>query len=348
LDGFWVVDLQGRFIDVNEAYCTIIGYTRNEILGMSIQDVEALETRADIEQRMQKIFTAGTHRFESQHRCKDGHLVDLDICVSYLHDHARLCASLRDITGRNRAAEELRRSHDQLEQRVQERTRALEQANEQMKKVSFELVWAEERERERIAGELHDQVGQSLLLAKMKLDGLSDSIPSDSLRSYAEEASSLVENSIHDIRSLTFRMRPPILDTAGIQTALEWLCSSISNDYNLQVDFSDDGRPKPLTAEVSYALYQAARELLLNVVKHAGTKKAQLTLASDDHTLVVQVTDSGIGFDPPAATAGHAGSIGYGLYNVQQRIEQLGGRFAVESAPGRGTSVALMMPFAES
>ena len=108
LDGFWVVDMQGRFIDVNEAYCNIIGYTRNELLGMSIQDVEALENSAEIEQRRQMILTGGSQRFESKHRCKNGQIVDLDICVSHLREHNRLCASLRDITAFNQAIESLR------------------------------------------------------------------------------------------------------------------------------------------------------------------------------------------------------------------------------------------------
>ena len=229
-----------------------------------------------------------------------------------------------------------------------ERTSALELANKQMKKVSFELVWAEERERERIAGELHDRVGQSLLLAKMKLDALVQKTSSRTLRPYAAEAASLLEGTIHDIRSLTFRMRPPILDTAGIETTLEWLCSSISNDYALRIDFVDDGQPKPLPAEMRYSLYQAVRELLLNVVKHARAEKARLTVKTVNHTLVVQVTDNGVGFQDPDAQMKHVDNGGYGLYNVEQRIEQMGGRISFESAPGRGTTVTLMVPIAEN
>jgi PAS domain S-box-containing protein len=232
-----------------------------------------------------------------------------------------------------------------LERKVVERTSELAEAHEQMKKVSFELIWAEEKERERIAAELHDQVGQSLLLAKMKLDALEDKLSDDSLHTYAVDAASLICTSIQDIRSLTFRMRPPILDTAGIETSLEWLCSSISHDYNLQINFADDGHPKPLSREMRYSLYQAVRELLLNVVKHAGTETAQLSITTENHTLVVTVADTGVGFKHPDAIMKHVNNGGYGLYNVRQRIEQMGGQFAVESGPGKGTSVTLKVPF---
>ena len=186
-----------------------------------------------------------------------------------------------DFIALKQAENSLIQAHEELELKVSERTSELVRAHKQMKKVSFDLLWAEERERERIAGELHDRVGQSLLLAKMKLDSLADNIPSDLHDCIAEEAASLLTTTIHDIRSLTFRMRPPILDSSGIEVALEWLCSSMNSDYALQIDFTNDGQPKPLTAEVRYSLYQAVRELLLNVAKHAGTGKAALSIKTE-------------------------------------------------------------------
>ncbi|MDU0458444.1 MAG: GAF domain-containing protein [Geobacteraceae bacterium] len=252
-----------------------------------------------------------------------------------------------DIVERKQSEIRLKQACDELESKVAERTSALALANEEMKKVSFELVWAEERERERIAAELHDRVGQTLLLAKMKLDSLTARLSPDSLHDCAQEACALVEASIQDIRSLTFRMRPPILDTAGIETALKWLCSSLGKDYSLRVDFSSDNRPRPLSAEARYSLYQAVRELLLNVVKHAGTDKASLALRSEDRTLAVLVTDRGIGFNQAEAVEKHVNNGGYGLYNVRQRIRQMGGSLTIDSSPGSGTSIRLVVPFAD-
>jgi len=243
---------------------------------------------------------------------------------------------------------ELKQSHDELESKVSERTADLARANEQMKKVSLELIWAEERERERIAGELHDQVGQSLLLAKIKVDTLADCVLDDSPRSYANDASALLEKSIHDIRTLTFRMRPPILDTAGIETALEWLCASVSNDYDLKVHFITDCLPKPLSVELRYSLYQVVRELLINIEKHAGTDTAQLSINTENQAVVVHITDNGIGFNYDEVCLKPICGRGYGLYNVKHRIEQMGGQFTVESSPGTGTMISLVVPLTES
>ncbi len=217
-------------------------------------------------------------------------------------------------------------------------------AHKQAKKASFELLRAEERERERIAAELHDQVGQSLLLAKMKLDVLVRETSSDTLRGNLEETIHLLKTSINDIRSLTFRMHPPILSSSGIESALESLCSSLQKEYALSVDFISDGQSKPMATDVRYCLYQAVRELLLNVVKHAKAETVQLSIKTDNNScIVVQVIDNGIGCNYPEAQLQNREDRGYGLYNVQNRIEQIGGRFTFKSVPGVGTTVTLVL-----
>lgn len=270
--------------------------------------------------------------------------VKIDAIAAQGNGAASYRVVISDISELKRVEDDLQKSRDELEERVEERTADLALANMEMRKVSFELVWAEEKERERIATELHDRVGQSLLLAKLKLDGLAEMTEADSLRKIAEEASALVQTSISDIRSLTFRMRPPVLGTSGIETALEWLCSSINCDYGIRVDFSGDRQPVPLCAEIKYTLYQAVRELLLNVVKHAGADSALLSAKSGEGVFTVVVADHGKGFEDPAVIKKHICNGGYGLYNVQQRIEKSGGSFEIKSVVGKGTTVRLTVP----
>lgn len=468
LDGFWIIDLEGHLLDVNNAYCTIIGYTREELLRMNLKDLEALEDEASIERSFRKIVETNNYRFESKHRCKDGSIVDLEISANYLPYEAKIFTFLRDVTEQNltkkslliasaynrslieasldplvtisadgkitdvneasikatgvareqligtnfsgyftdpekanegyrrvfsegsvhdyplaiksvsgvvtdvlynatlyhndkgevkgvfaaardvtelnRANEALKQVNVELERRVLERTLSLEQAHEQMKKISFELVWAEQRERERIAGELHDQVGQSLLLAKMKLDSLAGNISSAPLNSSVETVAALLQNSIHEIRSLTFRMRPPLLDTAGLETSFKWLCSSIRDDYKLSVDFTVEGTLKPLSSELRYSVYQVVRELLLNVAKHAKTNRAYFLVKFSVGSLEIKITDKGVGFNSDDTQLKHHCNGGYGLYTAQQRIERLDGTIAIESAPGKGTVVTIIVP----
>lgn len=209
---------------------------------------------------------------------------------------------------------------------------------------AVELSLAEERERNRIAGELHDQVGQRLILGKMKLDALSDRLEEEALQAEAEAVGSLVGQSIQDLRSLLFQMRPPILASAGLEAALQWLGEELKKTHALQVAFYDDELQKPLRYEVRSTVYQAVRELLLNVVKHARTNQAEIFLRREQNDLVIVVADDGVGLEQTVSGADPFGKGGFGLFNAQQKIEFLGGSLRFDSAPGKGTRASLVVP----
>lgn len=350
LDPLVTISADGRITDVNEASVMATGIPREQLIGtdFSVYFTDPEKARDGY----LRVFSEGVvHDYPLAIRHVSGRVTEVMYNASVYKDERGavkgVFAAARDVTALNRAAESIRQAHAELEHRVSERTAELERSNQLLKKVSFELVWAEEKERERIAGELHDRVGQSLLLAKMKLDSLLDALSSDSLFIEAERASSLLAQSIQDIRTLTFKIRPPILNTSSIDTALEWLCSSVGKDYNLKVQMTNECSQIPLPAEVCYAVYHTVRELLINVAKHSGSDNAHLAIRNHDQTFEVTVSDNGAGFSHPDAHLKHINNGGYGLYNVQQRIEQMGGTVTIESAPGRGTAVTLSVPFAE-
>jgi len=229
-----------------------------------------------------------------------------------------------------------------ITERKQAEQKILE-SQQKLREMAFELQMAEDRERARIAGELHDRVGQRLLLGKMKLDMLSEAA-TDNL----DEIAGLIEDSIQDIRSLTFQLRPPLLATAGLVEAVTWLCSELRDDYGLEAEVLDDQRPKPFKYEVLSVLYQAVRELLLNVVKHAGINQARLILKCLGDSLYITVADEGCGFNPTETRMRKTKTGGYGLFNLQQRIEYLSGRFEYETAPGKGTRATIIFPLGET
>jgi signal transduction histidine kinase len=237
-----------------------------------------------------------------------------------------------------------------LEQEIEERkhveTNLLEHQRK-MEQMSSDLSLAEDRERGRIAGELHDQVGQRLILAKIKLDELtSDEVKPDRQKMLLDTVG-LLEQSLHDIRTLTFQMRPPILANAGLLSALQWLGSELQRDYGLEVkfDFSEyDTSQEQLKFEISSAMFQIIRELLLNVVKHAGVQTAWLTVQLSPQLLQVRVTDNGRGFDPYKQTEKNSRTGGFGLYNIQLKIRNLGGSCQLDAAPGMGSCVTLSLP----
>lgn len=241
----------------------------------------------------------------------------------------------------------LSRANDQLYQEIEERRwaeRELLDHQRKLEALGFELSLAEERERGRIAGELHDQVGQCLILCKIKANSLAASDLRPDQQGTIAELESLLDKSIQDIRSLTFQLRPPVLALAGLEAAVQWLGEELKLHYGLQVDYFDDRQPKPLAYELRAYLFQAIRELLLNVARHAGTNRAHVRLQREGRDIAITVADNGVGFDMTEnlASMGRAG--GFGIFNVQQRIEYLGGRFMIDSQPGQGSRVTIIVP----
>ncbi|MBI5048422.1 MAG: PAS domain S-box protein [Deltaproteobacteria bacterium] len=165
MDSFWLIDTTGRFLDVNEACCRLIGYTRDDLLKMSVKDIEVLETPDDIERHIYKVMETGFDRFETKHRCKDGRVIDMEVSVNYLpFGSGKFFGFMRDITERKRIAEELEKYRDNLEKTVKERTDRLSATNEQLRQ---EII--ERRQAEKALKESEDRFRQ---LSDATLEGI--------------------------------------------------------------------------------------------------------------------------------------------------------------------------------
>lgn len=233
-------------------------------------------------------------------------------------------------------------AHDMTEHK---RADEVLQANQRkLSDMAVKLSLAEERERRRVATELHDRIGQTLLLGKMRFDALVKELGTMAPEGMVDDIRLLLNDAINDVRSLTQELHPPMLTGAGLGPALEWLGRRMETDYGLRVEFVDDKSAKPLTEELRSVVYMAARELLINVAKHADTDSARIIFGRDGQMLKLVIEDRGIGFDIPANSAKRAGEIGYGHFSIRERITYLGGEMAVESTPGQGTCVTLRVP----
>ena len=361
---FLVSCLSGRFVDANQAALKTYGYSKEELLDMVFTDVSAEpdRTNANLENNV-------THVPLRWHRRKDGSIFPVEISGSYfdaLGDTIHV-AAIRDVSERIKAEQFREETLEQLEQQVEERTASLTSANEKLsleieerkqteaelldyqrrlEELGLEISITEEQVRCRIASELHDQVGQCLMLSKIKVDSLADSDLSPEQLTTVKTLERLLEKTIHDIRSLTFQLRPPILVQAGLEAAVRWLADEFKEQHGLLVEFIDDRQPKPLTDELRAYLFQAVRELLLNVAKHAGTNRACVIMQKAHDTLTISVEDNGTGFDPAAAIMRRPRSGGFGLFNVQQRTQYFGGIFTIESSPGCGCTATIVAPLA--
>ncbi|MDQ3973938.1 MAG: GAF domain-containing sensor histidine kinase [Actinomycetota bacterium] len=237
---------------------------------------------------------------------------------------------LRSVAGLMAGAIENARLH----QRLAEREEALERFAER-------TVELQERERRRLAGEIHDGISQRIVSLSFHLSAAADAIPGDP--GYAAEqiaaAQSLAAGALDETRFAIAGLRPPVLDDLGLAASLESLARSLPG---LAVDVSAD--PCQLPEHVETAVYRIAQEALQNVGKHAEASAVTVRLRADDSGVLLEVADDGRGFDPEAAGRELAGPMHYGLDGIRERAELLGADLQLDSEPRRGTTVRLLLP----
>jgi signal transduction histidine kinase len=220
---------------------------------------------------------------------------------------------------------------EQLERQVAERTASL-------RRLASEVCLAEERERRQIAEDLHDHLGQALALIKMRLTMLRGDAVLGGHDKALGELVSLSDQAIRYSRSLTFELSPPVLYELGLGPALDWLAEQIQKKHGIEVKVRDRSR-WALPDDIKVMLWKSGRELLHNVIKHSGAEKATIALETSRSQVLLTVTDDGVGFDLAAARRDVRDR--FGLFSIEERLHQLGGRMTVNSAPGKGTAVCL-------
>lgn len=247
-----------------------------------------------------------------------------------------------ELAQRKRAEEELRQLNSLLEERVVERTRDLVSSNHQLQALAAELTLAEQRERKRLAAELHDYLAQMLALGRMKVGQLRPKIAADPTKQQLiADIDELFQKAAEYTRSLMAKLNPPVLDDLGLPAALTWLAKEMPL-HNLMVEVRLGQEHVPLPDDQAILLFQSVRELLINVAKHAKTDQAIVALRVDEQNrLCIEVQDRGRGFDAEAdrEAGGH-----FGLFSVKERMQAMGGRLDVRSTPGQGTTVTLWLP----
>ena len=233
---------------------------------------------------------------------------------------------IRDITERRRAEEALLLNHRKL------------------RSLASELSLAEERERRRIAVNLHDHACQSLVLAKMKAQTLLDGASPADTTALQCICESLGE-AIDDIRELTFDLSSATLYKFGLEAALrELLKDKLAGQSPIEYQFVTDGKPKPLTHEVRVLLFQSVRELLINVVKHALARRVTVDVRRAGDFIEILVADDGIGFDADAVASSAYRNHSVGLFFVRERLDYTGGALRIDSRPGHGSRLTLTAP----
>lgn len=340
----------------------LFGWSADEVLGKKLDEFRWVhdEDVPHVERVSAGLVDGGTPQSISVNRNyrKDGTVVHCEWHNSALWDTSgnlrSILSLVLDVTDRTRAEEALLAAHVGLERRVEARTVELAQAvatlerqSEQLRTLASELTLAEQRERRRLADILHENLQQLLVGARLRVMSLEKAADAPSAQATCREAAALLDEAVDCSRTLTGELSPPILREAGLAPALQWLCHWMQERHGLQVVFHGDGSPLLISESVTLLLFHSARELLLNVVKHARVPAASLDIAAAQGQVHVTITDAGVGFDAPVDLDMRLGT-GFGIFSIRQRLEFLGGRMVIDSTPGHGCRVTLSAPLLAS
>jgi PAS domain S-box-containing protein len=327
-DAMISVDANGLIVFANPAVQTLFGYTPDEVVGMPIARLMPQFPKLSSRVPPPEESKPGDEAVQMIGIKKDGSQCATEYTLASWQTEKGTfyTAIVRDITARKQAEHELLAYQNQL------------------KSLASELTLTEERLRRNIAAQLHDQISQSLVLSRFKLESLRESVSEDAPKATLDEIGRVLSKTLEDSRHLTSELSYPILNVMGFEAAVsEWALEEIQQKHGIDTCVENDAQPKPLDEDVRAVLFRGVRELLMNVVKHARATQVKITMRRDGDRIVMHVKDNGIGL----VTNGRLWqeqSAGFGLLSVVEAMERLGGQLHIESQPGSGCLAILTAP----
>jgi two-component system CheB/CheR fusion protein len=324
-----MIGANGEIVFVNHAAAAMFGYEPTELIGLAI-DTLLPDTKGELHASLHERLTAPTPRSVAADRAttgrrKDGTELPIEVVLSPATRETgpRVVAFVTDMTERRKAEKAIADYEDKLH------------------RMAFDAALSEERERRRIAVELHDRIGQALARAQLKLAAVRDGIAGKP-RTAVDETIDLLAQSAVETRSLTFELSPPVLYDLGLKEALAWLAEDIEKRQGIHVELTDDDASLPLDDATRAIVFRSVRELLMNVFKHAHAPSAKVSLRRTEEGFEIAVEDRGVGFD--AREPSDPKDKGFGLLSVREQLRRLGGTLEVISEPTKGTRVNLRLP----
>lgn len=332
----WIIDVEGRYQYASPMYYKMFQVPTKDLVGKLISEIHppelaeryllgnkaAIDAGQPIESVQPGILPDGS----------PGEYLVVKFPIRDSSGKPLLCGMALDVTERRQFIDRLRDANKRLE------SLAADQAAH-LRELAGELTHAEQRERDRLYELLHDDVQPLLVAARLSLCGLdAGTSPEDCLR-VAAEACDHISRVIQVARTLSLQLSPPLIRERGLEPALESLCNWVRSNHGLEVDLVSAPNAEPEDLAVRLTCFNAVRELLMNVVKHAGKTRTTVTTqhAAGDR-LHITVADHGQGFDPRAATGGS------GLAGIKRRMGMFGGSLQIDSRPGQGTVAKLILP----
>ncbi len=317
--------VEGRFVDVNESFGALSGFTREEIIGRTCLEVGFFSSEGQRNATIAPLLQTGS-----------AHNVELNLPLKNGETRVLLCsAELIELGGEKYIVVALSDITERKESELQ------------LAQLTAKLLTTQDEERRRIARELHDVTAQSIGLIMLNLAQVQKAASSLDSRSKDRLTESLAfgEQALKDIRTLSYVLHPPLLDQAGLITALKWYVKGFNERSGVKVDFNESGHEdQRLPPEVEYALFRVVQECLTNIRRHTNSETAEINLTRTPEEINLSVRDYGKGHKLQIARNGDGAEfIGVGIPGMRHRLKQLGGDLLVDSSLD-GTTVTASVP----
>ncbi|MFC2062993.1 PAS domain S-box protein [Chloroflexota bacterium] len=329
-DGIITTNLNGDIQQVSNAIVQIFGYSNiEELTGLNLFDFivgrERKKAIATWKRLIESPVTSGIHQHNFIKR--DGQVCCVELNTSVLPDSEGVpqgfITLVKDVSARKHTAEQLITYQKEL--------RAL----------TSQMSLAEERERRRIAIDLHDRVGHNLATCSMQISELKAREHTKHTKKDLEELHTSIRNLIKEIRSLTFEFSSPILYELGFEAAIEHLTEQFQDQHHVLFDFNTSGKVTSISDDIKIILFRIIRELLVNIIKHAKASRASVDIHTRDDDMVITVADDGIGFNTSIIRFNRKTNKGLGIFSIYERLHYINGDIKIESRVGQGTKVII-------
>src|SRR6267154_1601428 len=339
--GTWHWDIKSGNIRWSENMERIHGQKPGSFSGNLDSFLESIdsEDRQRVRQAIQQALQ-GNGKYHAEYRQvrSDGSTGWMEAQGQVIYDASKRPQSMmgvcRDISQRKRSETALKEAHEQMEMRVRERTIELDRAQERLRMLSARLLRMQDDERRRIARELHDTAGQLLVALNLILVPVEEALQqkNSELAPQITESLRLVDELSSDLRTMSHLLHPPLLDEAGLHSAVRWYVEGFAERSKIEVDLELDPKVGRLPAEFETAIFRIVQECLTNIHRHSESRSASIAITRDAHDLKLEIRDQGKGMSVPPPRAG------VGIQGMRERVRQLGGELEIESGKS-GTRV---------
>jgi PAS domain S-box-containing protein len=343
--GTWDWDIESGDVRWSENMERIHGQRPGSFSGNLESSLEAVcqEDRKRVQEAVEQAL-AGDGQYHAEYRNvrADGSLGWMEAHGQAIYDSSkrpiRMMGVCWDISARKASEQALKEAHEQLDARVKERTSELDEAQARLRMLSGRLLQMQDDERRRIARELHDTAGQILVALNLNLVPVELELQrvNSELTGQITESLRLVEELSRDLRTMSHLLHPPLLDEAGLQSAVRWYVEGFAERSKIAVDLQLDPSLGRLPAELETAIFRIVQECLTNIHRHSGSSSASIVITSDAHKVRIEIRDQGKGMPTLVRP-------GVGIQGMRERVRQLGGKLEIESGSG-GTRVAAIFP----